>query len=187
MPLAWRFADYQSSSYVFVLTRLLACFKVSTGDVEDAPALDPLAKFKVIEKDGAVYIQGEEKNIKNQRRFLSIKCAAKGQERVLIIGSGSGAVGAIEGLRAGGYDGHMTVISREKTIPIDRTKLSKALITDQSKVAWRSPDFYKEGSVDFVWSNVTGVDLSSRKVSTEDGQEYNYTNCLLYTSPSPRD
>ncbi|KAK1817176.1 Apoptosis-inducing factor 1, partial [Friedmanniomyces endolithicus] len=30
-----------------------ACFKISTGDVEDAPALDPLHKFAVEEKDGA--------------------------------------------------------------------------------------------------------------------------------------
>ena len=42
--------------------------------------------------------------------------------------SGSGALGAMEGLRAGGYTGHMTVISREGMQPIDRTKLSKACL-----------------------------------------------------------
>jgi hypothetical protein len=63
-----------------------ACFNVATGDVEDAPALDPLAKFKVVEKGGGVYIEGEEKTIKAQRRTLDIKCSAKGSDRVLIIG-----------------------------------------------------------------------------------------------------
>lgn len=65
---------------------LAACFKVASGDVEDAPALDPLAKFEVIERDGAVYIKGEEKVIKANRRNLKIKCSAKGNEKVVIIG-----------------------------------------------------------------------------------------------------
>lgn len=65
-----------------------ACFKVSSGDVEDAPALDPLAKFQVIEKDGGVYIKGEESVIKANRRKLNIKCAStKGTEKVVIIGA----------------------------------------------------------------------------------------------------
>jgi len=63
-----------------------ACFKVSTGDVEDAPALDPLAKFEVYERDGVVYIKGEEQTIKSSRRNLKIKCSAKGNEKVVIIG-----------------------------------------------------------------------------------------------------
>lgn len=65
---------------------MAACFKVSTGDVEDAPALDPLAKFEVYERDGAVYIKGEEKVIKANRRSLNIKCSAKGNDNVVIIG-----------------------------------------------------------------------------------------------------
>jgi len=88
-----------------------ACFKISTGDVEDAPALDPLAKFKVVQKDGGVYIEGEESVIKAGRRKLNIKCSAKSQDSVLIVGGGSGGLGAIEGLRAGGYSGKITVIT----------------------------------------------------------------------------
>lgn len=69
-----------------MLTTPKACFSVATGDVEDAPALDPLAKFKIVQKDGGVYIVGEEKTIKAGRRQLNIKCSAKGQDKVLIIG-----------------------------------------------------------------------------------------------------
>jgi len=63
-----------------------ACFSVATGDVEDAPALDPLHKFKVVEKDGAVYIEAKKEDVKNGRRNLSIKCKPKEQEHVLVIG-----------------------------------------------------------------------------------------------------
>lgn len=69
-----------------MLTNALACFNIKTGDVEDAPALDPLAKFEVIEKDGAVYIKGEEAVIKANRRKLNLKCSAKSQEKVIVVG-----------------------------------------------------------------------------------------------------
>ena len=63
-----------------------ACFNARTGDVEDAPALDPLHKFKVIQKDGGVYISGAQDNIKAQRRKIGIKCSPKKQDRVLVVG-----------------------------------------------------------------------------------------------------
>jgi len=164
-----------------------ACFKVSTGDVEDAPALDPLAKFEVYERDGAVYIKGEEKTIKANRRQLNIKCrSVKEKDHVVVIGSGSGALGAIEGLRGGGYQGKITVVSRENAQPLDRTKLSKALITDQSKIEWRSMDFYKEASIDFTWGNVTKVDFNNRSVETDDGKKVNYTKLIMASGGTPK-
>ncbi|KAI4755569.1 rubredoxin-NAD(+) reductase [Aureobasidium sp. EXF-3400] len=164
-----------------------ACFKVSTGDVEDAPALDPLAKFEVFERDGAVYIKGEEKTIKANRRQLNIKCrSVKEKDHVVVIGSGSGALGAIEGLRGGGYQGKITVVSRENAQPLDRTKLSKALITDQSKIEWRSMEFYKEASIDFTWGNVTKVDFDNRSVETDDGKKVNYTKLIMASGGTPK-
>lgn len=164
----------------------LACFSIATGDVEDAPALDPLHKFAVEERDGAVYIKAQQEQIKQNKRPLSIKVAAKGTDRVLIIGSGSGALGAIEGLRGGGFTGPITCVSREGMQPIDRTKLSKALLTEQDKLVWRPMVFYKEGDVEFVWSNVTGVDFGSRKVTTEDGKEYNYSKLVMASGGTPK-
>lgn len=64
----------------------IACFNVATGDIESAPAPDPLTKFDIMEKEGAVYIKGEETSIKNGRRQPNVKCAAQGQEKVVIVG-----------------------------------------------------------------------------------------------------
>lgn len=80
----------------------------------------------------------------------------------------------------------MTVISRENTEPIDRTKLSKALITDQSKILWRQPDFYKGGSVEFAWGNVTSVDFGSKSVKTDDGKEFKYTKLIMASGGTPK-
>jgi hypothetical protein len=65
---------------------LPACFNVSTGDVEDAPALDPIAKYELVEKDGAVYVKTEESTLKANRRFLNLSCPATSDEKVLVIG-----------------------------------------------------------------------------------------------------
>jgi len=162
-----------------------ACFSVSTGDVEDAPALDSLLKYEVIEKEGAVYIQSDEATIKANRRVLSIKCSTKSDDKVLVIGGGSGTIGAIEGLRGGGFTGHITVISKEGYRPYDRTKLSKALLADVSKVAWRSPEFYKEASIDIYEDEVWKVDFSGKKVSTTSGKSYDYTKLVLATGGQP--
>ena len=59
---------------------------MATGDVEDAPALDPLAKFEIVEKSGGVFIKGEEATIKASRRSANHKCSASGEEKVVIIG-----------------------------------------------------------------------------------------------------
>ena len=63
-----------------------ACFDVGTGDVEDAPALDPLAKFEVVEKSAGVYIKGEEAVIKANRRTPKTSCKAVGEEKVVVVG-----------------------------------------------------------------------------------------------------
>jgi NADPH-dependent 2,4-dienoyl-CoA reductase/sulfur reductase-like enzyme len=166
---------------------LVACFNATTGDVEDAPALDPLAKFNVLEKDNAVYIVGDADVVKSSfPKSLSIKCTASGPEKIVIVGGGSGSLGAIEGLRSGGYNGHLTVISSEGYVPIDRTKLSKALLADVGKLAWRSKEWYKDGAIDFVEDEVTGVDFAGKKVQTKAGKTFDYTKLVLSTGGTPR-
>lgn len=63
-----------------------ACFNVKTGDVEDAPAPDPLARFEMSERDGGVWIRGEEAVVKSGRRAPGVSCKAVGEERVVIVG-----------------------------------------------------------------------------------------------------
>ena len=63
-----------------------ACFNVATGDVEDAPALDPIAKFEIVEKSGSVFIKADEASIKANRRSPDAKCSVQGQEKVVVVG-----------------------------------------------------------------------------------------------------
>jgi len=100
--------------------------------------------------------------------------------------SGSGCLGAVEGLREGRYNGHITVISSEGYQPIDRTKLSKALIADISKLAWRKLEFYDESDVQLVDDEVTAVDFGAKSVQTKSGKSFSYTKLVLSTGANPR-
>jgi hypothetical protein len=59
---------------------------VATGDVEDAPAPNALRKFDVFEEEGAVYIKGDEGDIKSHGRITVNSCTVTEPEMVVIIG-----------------------------------------------------------------------------------------------------
>jgi NADPH-dependent 2,4-dienoyl-CoA reductase/sulfur reductase-like enzyme/nitrite reductase/ring-hydroxylating ferredoxin subunit len=161
-----------------------ACFNVATGDVEDAPAPHALNKFDVVEKNGGVYIKGQEKDIKGGSRKVNIKTTPQSDDKVVIVGSGSGAFGALLKLRENNYKGKITVVS-PKGYPIDRTKLSKALITDESKLYLNPPEWYKDGSIDFVNDAVSSIDFPSSTVKTTSGSSLNYNKLILATGGTP--
>ncbi|KAK3317143.1 cytochrome P450 [Cercophora scortea] len=166
----------------------IACFNAKTGDVEDAPALDGLPVFKTTERGGACYITGEAAAIKagSRKPNKRIVTAGANTEKVIVVGGGSGALGVIEGLREKGFSGPVTLISNEGYLPIDRPKLSKALLTDLAKLQWRDQEWFKSGSVEVVEDEVTGVDFATKTVSTKAGGKFAYTKLVLSTGGTPR-
>lgn len=78
----------------------------------------------------------------------------------------------MEALRGAHFKGSITMIGNEGYLPIDRTKLSKALISDPAKIAWRDEEWFKSASIDQVHDTVTGVDFSKKVVSTKSGSSY---------------
>jgi len=163
-----------------------ACFNVTTGDVEDAPALNPLAKYELVQKDGAVYVQGDEKVIKENLITASHKCAATGDGQVVIVGGGSGAIGVIHALRENGYTAPIKIISSEQYLPIDRPKLSKALIVDSDKIRLRPKEWFDSASIEHVTDEVNGIDFEKKTVSTMSGKTHAYTKLVLATGGIPR-
>jgi len=164
-----------------------ACFNASNGDIENAPAIDALPSFQLSEKNGSVYVSGSQGDIKGSRRRPNIKISgAAGAEKVVIVGSGSGALGTLEALRENGFKGTITLIGNEGYNPIDRTKLSKALIDDPSKILLRDDAWFKDGAVDVVSDEVTGVDFGAKKVATKSGSSYQYTKLVLATGGTPK-
>ena len=144
--------------------------------------------FETTERDGQVYITADEEAIKTSRKQPNISCqaAAAQSDKVVIVGGGSAAIGAIEGLRENGYTGGITVVSSEGNLPIDRPKLSKALLADLSKLQFRNKAWFEGGSVKWVDGQVTSVDFSSRSVATQNGEKHDYTKLILATGGRAR-
>ncbi|OBT92243.2 hypothetical protein VE01_09974 [Pseudogymnoascus verrucosus] len=163
-----------------------ACFNATTGDIENAPALDNLPVFGLVEKDGGVYVTGAQDKIKGSRRKPNIKCSAVKPENIVVVGGGSGAIGTVEALREQGYKGSITLISNEGYLPIDRTKLSKALIADPVKIGLRDQPWFDEAGITTVTDEVTEVDFLTKKVHTRSSSVYPYTKLVLATGGTPR-
>jgi len=88
---------------------------------------------------------------------------------------------AIETLRLYGFGGAITVLSSETYAPIDRTKLSKALISDPKKLEWRSLNDYKEKyGVNFkTGAEVTSVDTDAKTVTVGGSEKVKYDKLIL--------
>lgn len=54
--------------------------------MEDAPAPNALNTYEIIERDGAIYIRGEEAAIKSGQRSPNIRCSVAAPEKVVIVG-----------------------------------------------------------------------------------------------------
>lgn len=68
------------------VTSHTACFNIKSGDVEDSPGPTALHTFDVEEKDGAVYVKGKEKDIKDGKRQVNISTKPSSDDKVVIVG-----------------------------------------------------------------------------------------------------
>ncbi|KAF8907349.1 flavoprotein [Gymnopilus junonius] len=170
-----------------------ACFNVCTGDIEDAPAPMALHTFQTRVKDGKIHVTANsastlKANMSRQPTLLASGYNSTGNG-VVIVGGGSGAFHAVESLREHGYQDPITILSKETYTPIDRTKLSKALITDPLKIEWRSAADLKikYGTNIRLGVEVTSVDLKKKTVVLEGGKDtVPYDKLILASGGTPR-
>ncbi|KAL0060827.1 Apoptosis-inducing factor 1 [Marasmius tenuissimus] len=170
-----------------------ACFNVCNGDIEDAPAPSALHSFEAQVKDGKIHVTANPQFTLKDNKSRPPKLSTAGFDSVgkgtVIIGGGSGAFQAVESLREHGYKFPITVISKEPHAPIDRTKLSKALITDASQLEWKTAaDLKIKYGVNLrVGVEATSVDFKSRKVVLDDGKDsVAYDKLIIAPGGTPR-
>src|SRR6516165_11269883 len=84
-----------------------ACFSLRTGEAVRAPALSPVACWRVEERDGRIYVR-----VKLEPAARPTRMAAQGDpESVVVIGGGAAGNAAAEMLRREGYAGAVTMLS----------------------------------------------------------------------------
>jgi apoptosis-inducing factor 3 len=161
-----------------------ACFSLRSGAVLRAPALDPLPCWSVELSDDKLFVR---------RRLEPQAPVALARDRspssIVIIGGGAAGNAAAETLRQEGYDGPITMVSADPSLPCDRPNLSKGYLagaaSDESNLL-RPAQFYRDQQIDVrLNSRVTSINTANRTIELADGDSLDYGALLLATGAEP--
>ena len=92
-----------------------ACFSLRTGEALRAPALDPVACWRVDQQDGKIYVRDKLEPAERGARTAT----GAGPDSIVIIGGGAAGNAAAEMLRREGYSGPVTMLSADDAGPRD--------------------------------------------------------------------
>ena len=129
-----------------------ACFSLRTGEALRAPALDPIACWRV--ERSATWSFVREKLPAPAASDCPARVASQSvPASVVIVGGGAAGLAAADMLRREGYDGPVTMLSADDSPPCDRPNLSKDYLAGTAQDDWiplRSAEFYAERRIDLV-------------------------------------
>ncbi len=107
----------------------------------------------------------------------------------VIIGNGTAATGAIEGIRVVDKDGPITLISSEPYPVYGRPLISYLLLgktTEEKMLRYRQEDFYeKNGVTPLLGKTATAVDPAAKTVAVDDGTLVPYDKLCIATGSRP--
>ncbi len=166
-----------------------ACFSLRSGEALTAPALNPVARWDVVRRDGAIHVIHESRVTDGATPPLSRRKPATLAQSVVIIGGGAAGSAAAEMLRREGYEAPITMITADDAAPYDRPNLSKDYLAGTASEEWiplRSPDFYRDHDIRLMLSRrVVDLDAASRRISLDDGSTLQFDALLLATGAEP--
>jgi NADPH-dependent 2,4-dienoyl-CoA reductase/sulfur reductase-like enzyme/nitrite reductase/ring-hydroxylating ferredoxin subunit len=165
-----------------------ACFSLRSGAPLRAPALDPLARYRVEQRDGRIFVGDREPA--GEPPAPAPPSGGAGEIRsVVIVGGGAAGNAAAEELRRQGYGGAITMLSADESVPCDRPNLSKAYLAGTAPEEYallRTPDFYAEHRIDLrLGTRVEGIDPAAKEVELAGGGRLAYDALLLATGAEP--
>jgi len=163
-----------------------ACFNLRTGEPVRAPALDPVARWKVDRVGDMVFVR---EKVADGQGAPSGTSAAGGPRSIVIVGGGAAGLAAADMLRREGFDGSLTMLSADEAPPVDRPNLSKDFLAGTAQEDWiplRSPEFYSDNKIDLeLKARVDSIDVKGKRVRLESGQTHAFDVLLLATGSSP--
>ena len=165
-----------------------ACFSLRTGEAMRAPALDPIACWKVEKLEDKIFIREKLSPPIPPMPAVSKK-APTVPESVVIVGGGAAGLTAADMLRRQGYEGPITMISADDSSPCDRPNLSKDYLSGAAGDDWiplRPPEYYAERKIQLVLNlRVATLDPQTKQVQLEDGSICQFGALLLATGSEP--
>jgi NADPH-dependent 2,4-dienoyl-CoA reductase/sulfur reductase-like enzyme/nitrite reductase/ring-hydroxylating ferredoxin subunit len=162
-----------------------ACFSLKTGEALQAPALDPIACWRVARENDAVLVR---EKIEPQPQAAVVRLSHN-PSSVVIVGGGAAGLAAAEMLRREGYAGPVTMISADSDAPVDRPNLSKDYLAGEAQEDWIPmwpPETYKERRIDLILDRrVTAIDPQSHTLLLDDGSRREFGALLMATGADP--
>jgi len=161
-----------------------ACFDLATGEPLRAPALDPVACWRVERKGDTVVVR--------EKLPPKTKTAAVGSKHpssIVIVGGGAAGLAAVDILRRDGYAGPIAMISADADPPVDRPNLSKDYLAGEAQADWIPlwpEDLYREKQVALVLgARATSIDVAGLRVRLEDGTSREFGALLIAPGAIP--
>jgi 3-phenylpropionate/trans-cinnamate dioxygenase ferredoxin reductase subunit len=109
---------------------------------------------------------------------------------IVIIGAGQAGVQTAEALRAGGFEGSITLLGDEAYGPYHRPPLSKAWLAgemDSAQLVMRAPEMLARKHIELrTGISVTAINRAAKQVTLSDGSTLPYTGLVLATGSTPR-
>jgi NADPH-dependent 2,4-dienoyl-CoA reductase/sulfur reductase-like enzyme/nitrite reductase/ring-hydroxylating ferredoxin subunit len=138
-----------------------AQFDIETGEVLNPPALDGLDRYEIEEVDGDITAG---KKIEKP----APKPVIRGEKHFIIIGAGAAGNAAAETLRREGFEGKITMITKEDKNPYDRPILSKGLVSGripEKMLPLRDDRFYSDLEIHLRHHcRVDSIETGSREI-----------------------
>jgi apoptosis-inducing factor 3 len=162
-----------------------ACFSLQTGEALRAPALDPIACWRVDRQGEMLFVRE-----KLDRASASASHALKQKpSSIVIIGGGAAGLAAADMLRREGYEGPVTMITADTDPPVDRPNLSKDFLAGEAQEDWIPLwplELYAERGIELVLNaRVSSLDVGSRSVALDDGSRRSFGSLLIATGADP--
>jgi len=159
-----------------------AAFSILTGEPEQAPALDGLPVFEVLEKEGKFYVKVPTILPKKQPMPMA-KWDPNDQRRFVIIGGGAAGLSAAETLRQSDYNGEILILSQEGKAPYDWTLLTKNTMgVDTDKIQLWNKEFLETYGIDYKLNTlVKSINSSNKTVTLSDDSVISFDKLLIAT------
>jgi len=161
-----------------------ARFSLRTGMPLCAPAFDPIPRWRVERVGDNIFVR-EQFPATSLYPEAGASKPPNSPSSVVIVGGGAAGLAAADMLRRKGYEGPVTIISADDSVPYDRPNVSKDYLREPIPDEWmnlRVPAYYGEQRIDVVLNaRVAGIDTQRKQVQLQDGKTYSYGSLLLAT------
>ena len=165
-----------------------ACFSLETGEALRAPALDPIACWRVERRGDVVFVR-EKISEPPPAPSGGSTGSSRHPSSIVIVGGGAAGLAAADMLRRERYEGPIVMVSADADPPVDRPNLSKDYLAGEAQDDWIPmwpSDAYAQRKIELLLgSRVSSIDPVGRAVLLENGSRHDFGALLIATGADP--